>query len=158
MGQKTHAINGQSTRRFKHYLIQAQVLVKTYMNRNHQNVQFSMGDFIYLCLRPYYLQPLAWCPQEAFPWYFWTFKVLEWIRAVAYCLELLASLSISCLLRIQQGLNRSWCIISLNGLRTHTHVHIVITPPIDAKQMTLFIIKCLFFLIFFSACGFYKSP
>ena len=73
----------------KNHLQRAQAKTKKQANIHRRDVNFSIGDFVYLKLRPYCLRSLAqWFNEKLSPRFFGPFKVVRQIGNVAYELEL----------------------------------------------------------------------
>lgn len=70
-------------------LAQAQNLMKQQANKHRRNVQFELGDQVYLKIQPYKLQTLAKrTNQKLSPRYYGPFEVVGKISPVAYKLQL----------------------------------------------------------------------
>lgn len=72
-------------------LRKAQEAMKLTANKHRQDVQFSLGDWVYVKLRPHCQTFVAQAHTKLSKWYFGPFQVAERIRPVAYKLHLLAS-------------------------------------------------------------------
>ena len=73
----------------KHHLQRAQAKMKKQAGVHRREVTFSVGDFVYLKLRPYRMRSLAQRFNEKLsPRFFGPFKVLHQIGSMAYELEL----------------------------------------------------------------------
>ncbi|XP_025983852.1 uncharacterized protein [Glycine max] len=72
-------------------LRKAQEAMKLTANKHRQDVQFSLGDWVYVKLRPHCQTFVAQAHTKLSKRYFGPFQVAERIRPVAYKLHLLAS-------------------------------------------------------------------
>ena len=74
---------------FKHHLHCAQQKMKAHTDSKHRDIHWTIGELIYVKLRPYRQSSLARRVNEKLaPRFYGHFKILEKIRPVAYKLEL----------------------------------------------------------------------
>ncbi|RVW39687.1 Transposon Tf2-8 polyprotein [Vitis vinifera] len=87
----------------KDHLYCAQSKMKSSADAHRRAVQFEVGDFVYIKLRPYRLRSLAKRPNEKLsPRYFGPYKVVQQIGPVAYRLELPSSTTIHLVFHVSQ--------------------------------------------------------
>ena len=87
----------------KDHLCCAQSKMKSSADAHRRAVQFEVGDFVYIKLRPYRLRSLAKRPNEKLsPRYFGPYKVVQQIGPVAYRLELPSSTTIHPVFHVSQ--------------------------------------------------------
>jgi len=75
--------------KLKSNLIQAQQRMKHQADKKRREVEFQVGDWVYLKIQPYHLKSLAKKRNEKLgPRFYGPYKILERIGAIAYRLEL----------------------------------------------------------------------
>lgn len=73
----------------KFHLVRAQEKMKMVADKHRRDIQFEVGDLVYIKLRPYHLRTLARKPNEKLgPKYFGPFEVIKLIGPMAYRLQL----------------------------------------------------------------------
>ncbi|KAL5832710.1 hypothetical protein ACOSQ3_016384 [Xanthoceras sorbifolium] len=73
----------------RHHLVLAKNRIKVQADKHRREVSFSVGDYVYLRLKPYRQQTVVFQSSlKLSPRYFGPYKILEKIRPIAYRVEL----------------------------------------------------------------------